>query len=169
MKPEDMISVQRERRMVEQFIIESNRIEGIVREPTTAEREEFKRFLSLRVITVAELEQFVNICQPGAVLRERTGLNVRVGSATPPPGGPHIRRGLEKLLTVEVPPYVRHVAYELLHPFTDGNGRSGRALWAWQMQKFPLGFLHTYYYQSLATANADLRASALALGLDVKK
>ena len=36
------------------------------------------------------------------------------------------------------------------HPFTDGNGRSGRALWLWQMNNHaPFGFLHTFYYQTL--------------------
>ena len=48
--------------------------------------------------------------------------------------------------------YVLHCRYESLHPFTDGNGRSGRALWLWMMggiEEAPLGFLHTWYYQSL--------------------
>lgn len=47
------------------------------------------------------------------------------------------------------PPWEVHIAYEMLHPFTDGNGRSGRMLWAWQMRNFPLDFLHTFYYQTL--------------------
>ena len=38
----------------------------------------------------------------------------------------------------------------------DGNGRSGRILWAWQMIEhninpgLSLGFLHTFYYQALS-------------------
>ena len=53
----------------------------------------------------------------------------------------------------ETDPWVFHVQYERLHPFTDGNGRSGRALWAWQMMRrregLALGFLHRFYYQTL--------------------
>jgi len=36
----------------------------------------------------------------------------------------------------------------------DGNGRSGRAIWAWQMlgdeqDPFAIPFLHRFYYQTL--------------------
>lgn len=42
----------------------------------------------------------------------------------------------------------------MLHPFMDGNGRTGRAVWAWAMQRdgqdpFALSFLHRFYYQTL--------------------
>lgn len=30
------------------------------------------------------------------------------------------------------------------------HGRSGRMLWMWMMREAPLGFLHTWYYQSLS-------------------
>lgn len=91
-------------------------------------------------------------------------MNVRVGNYYPPVGGIAIvtrlidilqdaqfsthdssfgLRGLQSLA------YETHQRYEKLHPFTDGNGRSGRMLWMWMMRKAPLGFLHTWYYQSL--------------------
>lgn len=141
------------------FIRESNRIEGIKRRPTKSELDAHTRFMALDTIIVSDLEQFVSIYQPGAVLRDRVGLNVRVGNHHPPPGGPKIRAALLEILErLETDtPYRTHAAYEFLHPFTDGNGRSGRALWAWQMRRryagHPLGFLHHFYYQSL-DANA---------------
>jgi hypothetical protein len=49
-------------------------------------------------------------------------------------------------------PLEAHVRYETLHPFTDGNGRTGRALWYWMMvgsSRADLGFLHAFYYQTL--------------------
>jgi len=137
-----------------QFIEESNRIEGI-EGVTTEEAQEFKRFMDLDEITDTELEKFVSIYQPKAKLRDTFGLNVKVGGHFPPSGGLDIRIALRELLkdiqVGQLTPWEAHVRYESLHPFTDGNGRSGRMLWAWQMGKggLGLGFLHAFYYQTL--------------------
>lgn len=137
------------------FVLESNRIEGIHRHPIVAEIEEHNRFVALPVITVAALEQFVSVYQPDAKLRTDPDVVVSVGGHIPPAGGMGVVYALEKLLeNIEsMTPYQAHVAYEKLHPFTDGNGRSGRALWAWHMvetlREYPLGFLHHFYYQVL--------------------
>lgn len=133
-----------------EFIKESNRIEGIRRDPTAEEIAEHDRFMALPEVTVAELERFVGVYQPGADLRDKYGMDVRVGAYFPPRGGPQIRHDLEDILGDSEDAWAQHVAYEKLHPFSDCNGRSGRMLWAWRMRRYPLGFLHKFYYQTLA-------------------
>lgn len=140
------------------FVEESNRIEGITRPPTEAEIAEHVDFLADAKVSVASLEHLVEtIC--GEALRDRPGMNVRVGNHYPPKGGAFVRIRLDELCALvnqrQTTPFRTHVRYEGLHPFMDGNGRSGRALWLWMMQREglgrveKLGFLHTFYYQTL--------------------
>lgn len=134
------------------FVKESNRIEGILREPTDDEMCAHITFLETRDLTIKDLEEFVAVIAPGHVLRDKSGFNVRVGNHIAPAGGPEIRAQLQIILDFVEGGELAwriHTAYEDLHPFTDGNGRSGRALWLWQMGSAPLGFLHQFYYQTL--------------------
>jgi len=142
-----------------EFLIESNRIEGLdgtsdqqVRVATT--------FLDLMVVTITDLAHLADVfTKGGGVLRTKPGMDVVVGDHRPPPGGPRIPEILQVLLDEtnedRVPPYEAHKEYERIHPFTDGNGRTGRLLWLWQMldrgtNPLKHGFLHIWYYQSLA-------------------
>lgn len=141
---------------IRNFMQESNRIEGIYREPFVEEMAATEKFCALERITISDLVDLVKVYQPNAVPRFSQGLNVRVGKYVPPSGGPHIQSRLQELLDMisdrYLSPYDGHIGYEKLHPFTDGNGRSGRAVWLWAMGGIhyaPLGFLHHFYYQTL--------------------
>jgi hypothetical protein len=140
------------------FIRESNRIEGILRDPTEDEIAAHEQLLGVVQLTPTTVGDFQAVIAPGMPIRRHKGMNVRVGNHVAPEGGPSIvgrlRRILDKANRASDSPWRVHVAFETLHPCMDGNGRTGRAIWAWQMQglghdPFALPFLHRFYYQTL--------------------
>lgn len=140
------------------FVRESNRIEAIYREPTEVEMTAHCALLDLDELTMDAVVGFVAEIAK-APLRARLGMDVRVGPHLPPRGGPAVEASLKRTLSdINAglrTPFEAHCAYEELHPFLDGNGRSGRAIWAWQMLRdgrdpFALPFLQRWYYDSLA-------------------
>lgn len=141
---------------IPEFVVESNAIEGIY-STNESDIQAHIDFIRLPKLTIKDVEVFVHVVA-NAPLRSRKGRNVRVGNYYPPMGGRHIRSLLSELLKKvndnSIHPYLAHVDYELLHPFMDGNGRSGRAIWLWQMfqrdEYHEQGFLHEFYYQALA-------------------
>lgn len=142
------------------FANESNRIEGMP-SATKDEIAALETFVVLERPQVSDLEAYVSAVAPRHVLRRLPTMNVRVGNHVAPRGGPEIEKQLAVYL-IKLPrftPHENHLWYETLHPFTDGNGRSGRALWLWQVRYEDgsllarvkaLGFLHSFYYDTLA-------------------
>jgi Fic family protein len=126
-------------------VAESNRIEGIEREPTAEELVEHDRVMELKKLTIRDLEKFLTVYQQNAKLRVYPGMDVSIGSYVPPKGGEHIREMLGALLDdvncERIDACNALVQYESIHPFTDGNGRSGRVIYHWQIRSAPMADL----------------------------
>lgn len=142
------------------FVRESNAIERIYRDPAAAEVEVSQWLLVQPKMSIDVLNKFQGVIAPGRPLRDRPGRDVQIGNHVALPGGPNIVAVLEAILgraNVGSDPWGVHLRFELLHPYMDGNGRTGRILWAWQMLQrgddpFALNFLHRFYYDTLANA-----------------
>lgn len=144
-----------------EFAQESNRIEGI-KSASVEEILAYETLLGSNLLSIDQVFQFVKVCQPNAILRGSPYIpGVQVGSHIAPPSGPDIITNFQDILDAandgKKTPWEVHVCYERLHPFTDGNGRSGRAIWLYHMKRnnrlleaLKLGFLHAFYYQTLA-------------------
>lgn len=140
-----------------EFQKQSNLIEGIV-ETTNKEVSALYKFVHIKKVTVKSLVKLAQIFQPNAELRDKVGMNVRVGNHSPISGGTQVVTELKRILKDidKTDSYTLHCEYEMLHPLTDGNGRTGRALWLWKKMREmssqglrPLPFLHSFYYQAL--------------------
>jgi hypothetical protein len=142
---------------IEDFVRESNRIEGIEREPLAHEIDATNQFMILFQVSWATVGLYQDAIAPGKPLRTEVGMDVRVGNHIAPAGGPKIKKSLEAILeraNKGTDPWLIHIEFERLHPYMDGNGRTGRMLWVWQMHglgrnPFALPFLHRFYYQTL--------------------
>ena len=148
-----------------QSIRETNWIEGIDREPSEAEVTAHERLLVLFEMRATDLGDFQPVVAPKKPLREKAGMNVRVGKYIAPEGGPTIVRRLQKISrdanSGSKCPWDVHVAFDKLQPYIDGNGRTGRALWVWRMRgqgndPFGLSFLHRFYYQTLERSSVEI-------------
>lgn len=140
------------------FLTESLKIEGIHRPPSAKELAATTLFLDLKILRATDVYALQAVYAPEKPLRDKEGMNVQVGSYMPPFGGGAIPIRLACILddinNGRKDPWRTHVEFEALHPFMDGNGRTGRTLWAYQMKEcgqdpFALPFLHRFYYQTL--------------------
>lgn len=148
---------------LENFIIESNRIEG---EKTYLEKElPIYDWWLANECNEENLKEFhKRICDVREQLQKsergvyrRVPVYVGYKEMTNPGS---IRRMMIQFFgsLSTMHPYEAHRLYERIHPFVDLNGRTGRAIWLHQMlgkQDVPLGFLHTWYYQSLDARPTD--------------
>lgn len=144
---------------VEKFAHESNMIEGIFnRVEDGVQAQAILEFLSKKSITINDIVVF----NAYGTLRSKEGEGVTV-SGHKAPDGPLVRAGLENIvinINKNLNPYQTHVDYEMLHPMTDGNGRSGRVIWLWMMinghgYDFSISFLHQFYYQALSACRGE--------------
>lgn len=153
---------------LERFVAESFRLEG--EEATAEDVRAHLKFLE-RPLTIPSVETLVRaLSRDTASLRLAVGVNVAVGTHTAPYGGPAIGTRLSAILEgargwvdgwPDWSPFEVHVAYETLHPFTDYNGRSGRAVWLWQHHArgggTPRSFLVGFYHDALRWNDARAR------------
>lgn len=148
-----------------EFQAESNLIE---RMPVVRQEEvvALRTLLDASQLTVGELVAYVSVIQPNAILRDNASVgNAWVSDYEAPPSGRAAMQLLDTLLyrinstgaLKDITPHEAYCRYECIHPFTDGNGRSGRALWLWMHKgKAPQGFLNEFHYETLEMFGKDM-------------
>jgi len=145
------------------FAEESNHIENIHNHE--ANKDAYNRlvvFLALDSLTIQDVCNF----NTAGKLRDKVGMDVSIGGHIPPLGCPEMAYTFKDIIDIvstghapfngarDLSAFRNHEDFEMLHPFTDGSGRTGRAIWLWQMVKqfdyaLENGFLKQWYYQSL--------------------
>jgi hypothetical protein len=119
---------------VPEFTRVNNRMAGIAREPTAAEISAHRGLLAINALRVENLELFVHHIAPGAGLRGADDVELPAETESA-----DLRADLSIILTAarmrSASPDRLHRVYRMLHPFTDANGRCGRALWMWQVMR----------------------------------
>lgn len=141
------------------FAKESNDIEGISGFDSNDDMTRaLKCLIYKKKLTLENIVRFAFALDPKCVLRAKAGMDVRIGAFIPQRGGEALVRNVEAFLELQNNkehrrnPFEAYIQFETFHPFMDGNGRTGRAIWLWQMLQEEcyndLGFLRIYHYQS---------------------
>lgn len=139
------------------FAKESNEIENIRdKRRHLNHAAALEKFLELPKIEVHDLIEFVKAIEPEAYIRTCDAHQVWIGGHEAMAGS-KVLNALQMMIESvhrEEQPNSIHKIYENIHPFIDGNGRSGRALWLWQMVNQcgydgRYKFLRMYYYLTL--------------------
>ena len=144
--------------ILNQFAIESNEIERIY----TGDRHEthlaaLEWFMELELIHIEDLKKFVFWIEIGTTYRAESKVDRFIQGRLVMDWKKVHQRLLKVIQDGNAGlyhPNKNHRTYEHIHPFSDGNGRSGRALWLWEMHRFldydgRYGFLQMYYYETL--------------------
>lgn len=156
--------------------------------PDRARREVLNYFAALRHVEkhagkksvtheeVLRLHRIIagRVMDQGEAGRYRT-IRVRVGPYTPPP--PELVSGLmfellewwnrdSRSLTPVLSSAIVHYQFEAIHPFADGNGRTGRALALWELYRRGFDTHHIfsvdeYYWEGRSRYYAALQAVRL--------
>jgi hypothetical protein len=137
------------------FITDSNAIEDIY-----GEAEIEQSLLAWNALDKSDKLSHYDICRTQKVItlnqadlkpnwrgyyRNVSGVNVQVGDRVAP-SADKVEQLMEAWLNelFKMPPLIAHMRFESIHPFADGNGRTGRMIYWWHCNKLGLNpYWHT--------------------------
>jgi hypothetical protein len=123
---------------VPDFVRVSNRMAGITREPTPSEISAHRGLLAANALRVENLEMFVHHVAEGARVRSEACAHAESTDEVTT-SAEQLKADLATIVLAAqkhaASPQRLHRIYTMLSPFTDGNGRCGRALLMWQIMR----------------------------------